>query len=73
MPGRPDGGHQRAIVKLAIYWGLWLAWPAALWLCCASPASCAAGARAALLAWRAPGRDRRAAVVALRRAEPAAA
>jgi len=28
----PDGGHQRAIAKLAIYWGLWLAWPAALWL-----------------------------------------
>jgi hypothetical protein len=27
-----DGGHQRAIAKLAIYWGLWLAWPAALWL-----------------------------------------
>jgi uncharacterized protein len=27
-----DGGHRRAIVKLAIYWGLWLAWPAALWL-----------------------------------------
>jgi len=27
-----DGGHPRAIVKLAIYWGLWLAWPAALWL-----------------------------------------
>ena len=28
----PDGGHARAVVKLAIYWGLWLAWPAALWL-----------------------------------------
>ena len=25
-------GHQRAIVKLVLYWGLWLAWPAALWL-----------------------------------------
>ena len=26
----PDGGHARAVVKLAIYWGLWLAWPAAV-------------------------------------------
>jgi len=23
----PDGGHQRAVVKLALYWGLWLVWP----------------------------------------------
>lgn len=24
----PPGGHGRAILKLAIYWGLWLVWPA---------------------------------------------
>lgn len=28
----PEGGHQRAVVKLAIFWGLWLAWLAAPWL-----------------------------------------
>ncbi|MGE5116742.1 MAG: metallophosphoesterase [Betaproteobacteria bacterium] len=28
----PDGGHHRAVVKLAIYWGLWLGWPLALLL-----------------------------------------
>lgn len=28
----PPGGQHRALVKLSIHWGLWLAWPAALWL-----------------------------------------
>ena len=28
----PEGGHHRAVVKLAIYWGLWLLWPLALLL-----------------------------------------
>jgi predicted MPP superfamily phosphohydrolase len=28
----PEGGHQRAVLKLAVYWALWLGWPLLAWL-----------------------------------------
>ena len=39
-----QGGHGRAVVKLTLYWAMWLAWPAALLLLLGVVARLRAGA-----------------------------
>ena len=70
----PPGGQGRAVVKLAIYWGMWLLWPAALLFvlrvdrpCPARQPACVRSASVLMLVV-----SRRPHLGALHRAEPAA-